>query len=141
MDKSQWEISPGFITLLLGVFLLCLIAEMLLPAGNFTTKAKIVNTRSEEAKITSALKERTMKNDAPTNIDVDFIYHALFGTNSYSSHRTNTQGEILDLWQMPYQIEIVARTNFVVRSAGPDNKFGDADDIIFNSVSNDFVKP
>jgi hypothetical protein len=42
---------------------------------------------------------------------------------------------------MPFQIEITPPTNFVVRSAGPDKKFGDADDIIFNSVSNGFVKP
>ena len=42
---------------------------------------------------------------------------------------------------MPYQIQIVAQTNFVIRSAGPNKKFGDADDIVFNSVSNDFVKP
>jgi hypothetical protein len=53
----------------------------------------------------------------------------------------NSHGELLDIWQTPYQIEVLAQTNFIVRSAGPNKKFGDADDIIFNSVSNDFVKP
>ncbi len=141
MGKSQRKISRGFVTLLLGVFLLLLVAKILLPAGNFTTKAKIVNTRSEEAKIASALKERAIKIDVPTNIDAGFIYHTLFGTNSYNSDRTNAQGEFFDFWQTPYQFEIVARTNFIVHSAGPNKKFGDADDIIYNSVSKDFVKP
>lgn len=126
---------------MLGVFLLWLVAEMLFPAGDFTTKAKIVNTRSEEAKIASTLTERAMKIDVLTNIDAGFIYRSLLVTNSYNSYRTNAQGEFFDLWQTPYQFEIVARTNFIVHSTGPNKKFGDADDIIFNSVSNNFVKP
>ena len=32
-------------------------------------------------------------------------------------------------------------TNFIIRSAGPNKIFGDDDDIIFNSLPNDFVKP
>jgi hypothetical protein len=54
---------------------------------------------------------------------------------------TNENGELLDVWQTPYQIEIISQTNFIVHSAGRDQKFGDADDIIFNSASNNFVKP
>jgi len=50
-------------------------------------------------------------------------------------------GEWLDWWRTPYQIKIVATTNFIIQSAGSNKIFGDADDIIFNSVSNDFVKP
>ncbi len=49
--------------------------------------------------------------------------------------------EFVDPWQKPYQIQFSQQTNFVIRSAGKDKIFGDADDIIFNSVSNDFVKP
>lgn len=49
--------------------------------------------------------------------------------------------EMLDPWGIPYQIKFFQQTNFVIRSAGKDKIFGDADDIIFNSVSNDFVKP
>jgi len=55
--------------------------------------------------------------------------------------RTNAMGEWLDWWRTPYQIKIVATTNFIIQSAGSNKIFGDADDIIFNSVSNDFVKP
>ena len=48
---------------------------------------------------------------------------------------------MVDPWETPYQIEFSKQTNFIIRSAGKDKIFGDADDIIFNSVSNDFVKP
>ena len=54
---------------------------------------------------------------------------------------TNHSGAVIDVWQTPYKIELVRQTNFIIHSAGPNLKFGDADDIIFNSVSNDFVKP
>jgi hypothetical protein len=54
---------------------------------------------------------------------------------------TNQQGQILDPWQMAYQIKNFEWTNFIVCSARPNKIFGDTDDIIFNSASNDFVKP
>jgi hypothetical protein len=54
--------------------------------------------------------------------------------------QTNAQGEAIDRWQSPFQIQI-AGTNFVIRSAGPDKITGDADDLIFNSAANDFVTP
>jgi hypothetical protein len=53
----------------------------------------------------------------------------------------NSKGELLDVWNTPYQVKIEAQPNFIVRSAGPNKNFGDADDIIFNSASNGFVKP
>ena len=51
------------------------------------------------------------------------------------------QEELFDFWHTPYQVKIIAQTNFTIRSAGPNKIFGDADDIIFNSASNNFVKP
>jgi hypothetical protein len=42
---------------------------------------------------------------------------------------------------MPFQIQVIGTTNFIFHSAGVDKKFGDTDDIIFNSLSNTFVKP
>ena len=75
------------------------------------------------------------------------IIRNLSGTNSDESifmallPETNSAGEIFDAWKAPFKIEIVAKTNFIIRSSGKDKIFGDADDIIFNSVSNSFVKP
>ena len=48
---------------------------------------------------------------------------------------------MVDPWETPYQIQFFQQTNYIIRSAGKDKNFGDADDIIFNSVSNNFVKP
>lgn len=48
---------------------------------------------------------------------------------------------MVDPWKSPYQIQFIDQTNFLIRSAGKNAKFGDADDFIFTSVSNDFVKP
>lgn len=55
--------------------------------------------------------------------------------------RTNSTGEIVDMWQVPFQIQVISMTNFIIHSAGPNGKLDDADDIIFNSASNGFVKP
>jgi hypothetical protein len=49
--------------------------------------------------------------------------------------------ELADPWGTPYAISFSSTNSFVISSAGKDKKFGDADDIIYNSVSNDFVRP
>ena len=49
--------------------------------------------------------------------------------------------EMVDPWGTSYQIEFSQQTNFVIRSAGKDKIFGDADDIVYNSASNSIVKP
>ena len=53
----------------------------------------------------------------------------------------NQAGEFLDPWGTPFAINFLSTNSFVISSDGPNRKFGDKDDIIFNSVSNDFVKP
>jgi len=58
------------------------------------------------------------------------------GTNSI-----NAAGEFTDPWKTPYAINFPTTNIFVLGSAGPNRIFGDKDDIIFNSVSNDFVIP
>jgi hypothetical protein len=64
----------------------------------------------------------------------------LFYLKPWNTHTNKFEG-FLDNWGMPLRMKMVAATNFIIRSAGPNQKYGDADDIIFNSVSNDFVKP
>jgi hypothetical protein len=142
MDKSQWQISRGFVTLLLTVFLLWFVAELLLPANNGRTKAMIIRTRSDERLMSSLLAEQAVKTGGLTNLNRLFVLNSLFATNqNHFWFDTNTSGDLVDIWQTPYQIELVGQTNFIIRSAGKNHKFGDKDDIIFNSVSNDFVMP
>ena len=77
-----------------------------------------------------------------TNLNQQFILDSLSAMNQNQFWiKTNASGEMIDIWQTPYRIELVGRTNFVISSAGKNRKFGDKDDIVFNSASNDFVKP
>jgi len=90
------------------------------------------------------LEEKASKVGGLTNIPKEFILNPFLTTNKYRgisfTTHTNALGELIDIWQTPFQIKLAGETNFIISSAGPNKKFGDADDIIFNSVSN-FVKP
>jgi len=55
--------------------------------------------------------------------------------------RTNALDGLPDCWGMALRMEMVGETNFIIRSAGPNRKFGDKDDIVFSSAANNFVKP
>jgi len=76
------------------------------------------------------------------------IARALAGDNQqklemfhFAVNSTNKNCEIVDPWKTPYKFVFDGTNSFTILSAGFDQKFGDADDIIFNSVSNSFVKP
>jgi len=58
-----------------------------------------------------------------------------------NTNSINAAGEFADPWGMPYKINFLSTNNFVIASAGKDKIFGNKDDIIFNSASNDFVRP
>jgi len=137
------RIRPGFILGLLAIFvLLSWLAGLLLPAGSYRTKARLIKTRSEERALAHLLEEQAVKLGAITNINNQFILDSLHATSQYQAwFTTNAAGEVLDIWRTPYRIELAGPTNFVIHSAGRNQKFGDADDIVFNSLSNDFVKP
>jgi hypothetical protein len=142
MDKSEWQISRRFVMLLLTLFLLWLVAELLFPTNNSRTKAMIIKTRTDERLMSALLGEQAGKTGGLTNLDRLFVLNSLLATNqNHFWFDTNISGEVVDIWQTPYQIELAGRTNFIIRSAGKDRKFGDKDDIIFNSLSNDFVDP
>lgn len=131
------------IKVLLGLILIAIILSLVFPSHPSKAKVRIIYTRWEEKNVVTSLKQHAMEAVALTNINNGLIFQSFFSTNDnyYSFNRTNEQGGLLDLWRTPYQIKILAQTNFVISSAGPNKIFGDADDIIFNSVSNDFVKP
>jgi len=98
---------------------------------------------NDERLMAATLGQRTAEIGGLTNMDNGFVFQTMFDVLHLNNHpdRTNSQGEILDIWKMPFRVEIIPPTNFIIRSAGPDKKFGDEDDIIFNSASNAFVKP
>ena len=137
------RVRPGF---LLGLVIVFAFLGWLISGGVATekdkAKARMIKTRSDERWMSALLGEQAVKTGGLTNLDRLFVLNSLFATNqNHFWFDTNTCGEVVDIWQTPYQIELAGRTNFIIRSAGKDRKFGDEDDIVFNSVSNDFVKP
>ena len=49
--------------------------------------------------------------------------------------------EYADSWGTPFHIEINQASNFVVRSAGKNRQFGDGNDLVLLSSSNNLVNP
>jgi hypothetical protein len=108
--------------------------------------------RSNMANIGDTLKNQFSKGGRYPSADSEYFLKVLSSsisaTNSSISFylkpwntKTNKFEGLLDNWGMPLRMEMVGETNFIIRSAGPNKNYSDADDIIFNSASNDFVKP
>lgn len=98
-------------------------------------------TRVWERQIADFLRLRAAETGELANFDNLPILQSVFSNNAAPPPYANSQRELADYWKTPFQIRIVAPTNFIIRAAGPNKRFGDADDIVFDSISNDFVKP
>jgi hypothetical protein len=108
--------------------------------------------RSNMANIGNTLKNQFSKLSRHPSADSEYFLQvfgsSISATNSSISFylkpwntKTNKFEGFLDNWGMPLRMEMVGETNFIIRSAGPNKKYSDADDIIFNSASNNYVKP
>jgi hypothetical protein len=130
-----------------ATFFVVLLLAMLAPVHNYGGASKKVMCRIELSDLRTALNAYHDKYSNYPIGENSNIVSALAGDNSQKTVFLNFRrtmehpNEMVDPWETPYQIEFFQQTNFVIRSAGKDKIFGDADDIIFNSVSNDFVKP
>jgi hypothetical protein len=93
--------------------------------------------RYQMTRIAAALTGKSLRaTDADT-----LIFHPIPGKDAGAACRTNRQGELVDVWGTPYQVKVESPSKFVIRSAGADGQFGDADDIIYDSAKNGFVNP
>jgi hypothetical protein len=133
------RIRPRFLIAVGCFFVLVIALSCCLPEPSGVKKARIIITRVQTKTIATALKERATEAGGLNAVDNALVQAAVFGTNRIYADRTNAQGEVLDYWKTPYKIEIQAQTNFIVGSAGSNRKFGDADDVVFSSISNAFV--
>jgi len=139
LKKILFQLS---IILIIGVIVWVCVLPRLAGGGPAPTNV----CKVEMAQISAALKQfEAMCGKLPTGDD-SIIFRTLYGSNSLhlcfiNPGRTNSGGVMVDPWKSPYQIQFTDQTNFLIRSAGKNAKFGDADDYIFTSVSNDFVKP
>jgi hypothetical protein len=145
MDNSQTRVRPGF---LLGLFVFFAFFGWLVLSGVPTAKdkqkAQQILTRGEERIMAELLQENAFKFGGLTNISTGFLLDSFQSTDKFVysfARRTNAAGEPVDIWQTPYRIGLLNPTNFIIHSAGKNQKFGDADDIVFNGASNAFVNP
>ena len=128
--------------------LLALAAYIFLPLLAGGRQPKIPLAKTEIAKLRAALNQyRAEFGEYPSGTSAE-ILKILLRENSkkiqfftVNPKWVNSAGELVDPWKTPYEIKIFQQTNFAIRSAGPNRAFGDKDDFIFNSVSNNFVKP
>jgi hypothetical protein len=129
---------------LLWVCLYCFVFPFLAGGG----PGKVPRTHLDERQLGAGIEEyKSIFGNYPTGENASVI-RALVGDNpkklrlfNLGINSTNKNGELLDPWKTPYKIVFDGTNCFTIFSAGINRTFGDKDDIIFNSVSNDFVKP
>jgi len=136
----QIPVYKVYLAWLALLLFLVIVGSIVNPSPHHISKAqaKIFKTRSDE-KFLSFLLENQLAGIGLLASN-EFVLSSISFQDAFFL-ATNHSGAVIDIWQTPYKIELVQRTNFIIHSAGPNRKFGDKDDIIFNSISNDFVKP
>ena len=127
--------------ILVGLILLVAMLSLSPNHGNAKKKARIIRTRIEERDISNVLTEQINKHGSLEGISNGLIFQALLEKDGAYGGRTNNIGQICDVFGTPYRIDFKLPATFAIYSAGPNLKFDDEDDIVFNSISNDFVKP
>jgi hypothetical protein len=146
-----YKVYLGWLAFLL---LLIIVGSIVSPSPYHISKAKaqIISTRLTETAMATALKAYSNTYGVFPIGDTESVERILAGENFHDKNpqkipyllfiqTAEHSNEMVDSWGTPYQIEFLQQTSFIILSAGRNQKFGDADDIIFNSVSNDFVKP
>jgi hypothetical protein len=129
---------------------LFLLAIILLPINPRLTKSQLQNMRCRCEVMDIAVGIEKYKSTyqvypAETN---GALWKQLSGDNpqkivftAIKARSITTNGEFLDPWGTPYTVSIPTTNICVVTSAGRDKMLGTVDDIIFNSISNNFVQP
>jgi hypothetical protein len=146
-----YKVYLGWLALLL---FLCIIGLILQPPFFLISekKALIIKARLDETNIATALKAYSNTYGVLPIGNTESVEYILTGEDLNGKNPQKIQflnfkpsaehsNEMVDSWETPYEINFSSTNSFIVSSAGKDKIFGDADDIIFNSVSNDFVKP
>jgi hypothetical protein len=150
MDKSQMRVRPGFLLGLLIVFLISPVALNLLflpLARSGPSKMGITQSRAQVLWIgMAAYKDEFGKFPIGENAAV---MQFLLGNNpkresfvpldGRQPDAINVNGECVDGFGTPFQINVASTNGLVIRSAGINKKIYDKDDVVF--TSNGFVNP
>jgi hypothetical protein len=133
---------------LIPLAVIALLVAMLLPAETGPTLNKNARCRVVLREIQAEIGYYKYDFGSYPTGDCAQVLRELFGNNpqkieflSPQNMSVNQAGELLDPWGTPYIINFPSTNGFVISSAGKNKVFGDKDDIIFDSISNGFVKP
>jgi len=129
---------------LLWVCLYCFVFPFLVGGG----PGRVPRARLDESQLGAGMEEyKSVFGNYPTGENASVV-RALGGDNpkkllllNLGVNSTNKNGELIDPWKTPYKIVFDGTNCFTIFSAGPNQTFGDKDDIVFNSVSNNLVMP
>lgn len=140
LKQSIMIVAGGCGLLLVFIFLL----------GPFLGAApsKVTTTRSEEEQLGNAITQYAVVfKQYPTNDNAGLTKN-LTGDNpqqlaliTLSESSTNKDGQMVDVWGTPYKFTFNSTNSFSITSAGENRTFGDTDDVVFNSASNNSSKP
>jgi len=129
-----------------GLLLVCIF--LLGPFLGGTTPNKVTTTRNEEEQLGAAIAQYAVVfQKFPTNDNAGLTKN-LTGDNpkqltllNLLESSTNKDGQMVDVRGTPYQFTFNSTNSFAIRSAGENHTFGDTDDVIFNSISNNLPPP
>ena len=110
--------------------------------------SKTETTQMEEAELARALNHyETVFQQFPTNNNAALVKQ-MTGENpqqllfiNLGATSTNQDGQLIDIWSTPYKFVFNSTNSFTITSAGENRTFGDADDVVFNSVTNKVAQP
>lgn len=137
-----------FIFYLISVPIILLLVVMLLPAISGGHPTRPQKSTLEMQFIAEALHQYRKETGRYPTGQTENILQQLRATNAlgsqyllYPIRRGYSIHEFVDPWGKPYRIEIGQAAEFVIRSAGKNGKFGDRNDVVLHSSSNNLVNP
>ena len=122
----------------------CLVSLILVSfQGRRDPGAAISKQKASMLSIALAIEQFELLFKSFPNGDNAAVARQLLGSNARDlvllNARTNKFGELIDCWDTPYNFE-VKNNQLSIHSAGPNQKFYDTDDFIFDAQSRMFSK-
>jgi hypothetical protein len=129
-----------------GIVLACYVFASLMFPIHSSPVPRILQAKNDIAGLEAAISRyKVTYGSVPRGSNAEIVKQ-LTGDNPqkicFLSARSLSQtGELIDPWGKPYAITYSSDAGVLVRSSGKDRVLGNADDILFNTVSNSFVSP
>jgi Tfp pilus assembly protein PilE len=134
--KRKWELS--FVEWLIVVAIVAVLTAVLQPIHHGEPiGSRIKLTRIDMTNLAGALNQHRLTKGAYPPGDFAAMIELLIGSHVYQTNSLeknfrsfNEERQPVDLWLTPYRIETNSTNGLSIRSAGPNRRFGDADDLV-----------